>query len=814
MTRPLHAREKTHVGASKSVIACRRCSRSRLRDFSRMASSFTWFANGWTEERPPELRRDFNCDRVHWDVARDVWFMANVKKLLPPREQADERDKAWTRALHARTQKRRRTPSSAAQHGGNVAAPPPADPASADTETPDSKCTKLATSSPVASSSTPAVIREKAVHVARERELTLVRPQLWPRLTVQQHQVAQEQQPMDSEESTARWLLVQRMVHGVETQEAHIELFRGLSAMRVRMLWLGSEIHNALDACGWLALDCLRFEDVAARSGRLDLLQQLHDLGYFKAARRCTDGDTGMCGSDADGEFWHHVAHGLNLPISHWLASLPGCWDFKRAAWLCAHAARAGSIELLTWAHSEFTKLASARANATNMASDPVPMDVLTLARNIWWEAGEGGHVHVLRWACAHSLVPPKEIPGDDRWNNGWLTLAPSAWGHLAALQWLHRNSWPLHPYVCSKAWVNGFESIRDWAIANGAPCDDDIRTKPTQVFPSNRFDWVTDPNENAGWRVASFIEDAHGVSEDVAEAAAKRMLPSVPTLPADMWRQLREFRAKEADPRQRRATHEQEQAEREARIARTAQKAKDDHLDRCLHMRWFKGPNGGGMGDRAIHVHLDPRRDVAVSDLRQMIVAEFNRGGYGHPYDEYTTEISMIQLVVTDSNEPLRDDTLVIMDGSVSQHIRGGFTMITTHPACAQPGCLQHLPRRHDWRGFHLLARQPPWKSTDSCAQPTRKWQMTLRSDCSAKHMCAHGRRLRPQHTCTQAFCTLEPQAKRSMTEYWQRTPRAQFMSAASSSTEEMDDGSDESSSSDEKSGEESSEESSSEDI
>jgi hypothetical protein len=100
---------------------------------------------------------------------------------------------------------------------------------------------------------------------------------------------------MDSEESTVQWLLVQRIGHGVETQGEHLELFRGLSAMRVRTLWLGSEIHNALDACGWLALDCLRFEDVAARSGRLDLLQRLHDFGYFKAAQRCSDDDTDMC---------------------------------------------------------------------------------------------------------------------------------------------------------------------------------------------------------------------------------------------------------------------------------------------------------------------------------------------------------------------------------------------------------------------------------------------------------------------------------------------------------------------------------------
>jgi hypothetical protein len=130
-----------------------------------MATSFTWFANGWVEERPPELLRDFNGDRVHWDVARDVWYVANVKKPLPSREQAGERDKAWTRAINARNQKRRRKAAA------------PANPASADTETPDSKSTKMATSAPaVASSCTPAAIREKAVHVARERELTLVRP--------------------------------------------------------------------------------------------------------------------------------------------------------------------------------------------------------------------------------------------------------------------------------------------------------------------------------------------------------------------------------------------------------------------------------------------------------------------------------------------------------------------------------------------------------------------------------------------------------------------------------------------------------------
>ena len=88
-----------------------------------MATSFTWFANGWVEERPPELLRDFNGDRMHWDVARDVWYVANVKKSLPSREQAGERDKAWTRAINARNQKRRRKAAA------------PANPASADIET-------------------------------------------------------------------------------------------------------------------------------------------------------------------------------------------------------------------------------------------------------------------------------------------------------------------------------------------------------------------------------------------------------------------------------------------------------------------------------------------------------------------------------------------------------------------------------------------------------------------------------------------------------------------------------------------------------
>ena len=198
---------------------------------------------------------------------------------------------------------------------------------------------------------TSAAIREKEVHVARERELTLIRPQLWPRLTDEQHKVAQDQAAMDSIDSTRRWLLIQSVIHGIETRPEDVEMFQELSAVRVQVLWLGSEIHNGLDGCGWVALDCFRFEDVAARGGRLDLLIRLHGLKYFDAAKRCTGDDSGWwCYDYVDNDgFWHFVAHGVSIQLAQWLASLPGCWDLPQAACLCAQAAHAGSLELLAW---------------------------------------------------------------------------------------------------------------------------------------------------------------------------------------------------------------------------------------------------------------------------------------------------------------------------------------------------------------------------------------------------------------------------------------------------------------------------------
>ena len=68
--------EQDTQDAIEDIACCAQTTLPPLR--SRMASSFKWFgtavsANGWAEERPPDLRRDFRGNRDEWDAARETW---------------------------------------------------------------------------------------------------------------------------------------------------------------------------------------------------------------------------------------------------------------------------------------------------------------------------------------------------------------------------------------------------------------------------------------------------------------------------------------------------------------------------------------------------------------------------------------------------------------------------------------------------------------------------------------------------------------------------------------------------------------------
>lgn len=68
-------------------------------------------AASWSQERPPDLHGDFHGDRDRWNVARDVWYVATTGKQLPASGAAD-RESQWTKALNARSKRRKRAAES------------------------------------------------------------------------------------------------------------------------------------------------------------------------------------------------------------------------------------------------------------------------------------------------------------------------------------------------------------------------------------------------------------------------------------------------------------------------------------------------------------------------------------------------------------------------------------------------------------------------------------------------------------------------------------------------------------------------------
>ena len=73
-----------------------------------------------SQERPPDLHGDFHGDRERWDVARDVWYTATTGKQLPATGAGEacgeaDREAQWTKALKARSKRRKRAAQSGPQ---------------------------------------------------------------------------------------------------------------------------------------------------------------------------------------------------------------------------------------------------------------------------------------------------------------------------------------------------------------------------------------------------------------------------------------------------------------------------------------------------------------------------------------------------------------------------------------------------------------------------------------------------------------------------------------------------------------------------
>ena len=232
---------------------------------------------------------------------------------------------------------------------------------------------------------------------------------------------------------------------------------------------------------------------------------------------------------------------------------------------------------------------------------------------------------------------------------------------------------------------------------------------------------------------MASYIEDAHGLSEREADAVARELIATRPQLPRGMMQALRDARAKEANPKARR---EQREADKEQKLQAAAGNAvqaemdqKKEHKARCLHKNdWW--------------IHIKLSNHMSVAGLREAIALQLNKGGYGHPYDDYTTASDMVEVVTGSADAALSTNYLLVSDGAACKALReGSFSIVTAHPACSQPGCLRYLPLRMSASHCDacLETRLPPWKSMDSCAQETRKWKATLQSDCCSEHLCLH---------------------------------------------------------------------------
>lgn len=178
-----------------------------------------------------------------------------------------------------------------------------------------------------------------------------------------------------------------------------------------------------------------------------------------------------------------HFANSLEM--LEWAQSL-GC-DFNSTIkynTLFCYAAAVGSIEVLKWAHSNFssTRLHEIgfREDICDSAARNGQLETLQFLRSLtppcrWHantstEAARGGHLQVLRWIRAQE--PP--CPWDSE-----TSATAAAEGHLPVLQWLNSQEppCPRDSKTCSSAARSGHLKVLQWLRAQNPPYPWDSKT-------------------------------------------------------------------------------------------------------------------------------------------------------------------------------------------------------------------------------------------------------------------------------------------------------------------------------------------------
>jgi hypothetical protein len=163
--------------------------------------------------------------------------------------------------------------------------------------------------------------------------------------------------------------------------------------------------------------------NVAARFGRLEVLQYLKEQGCHWSKETCT-----------------LAAVGGHLLLLQWMRTTTDRWG--RCPWdeqTCVSAVFHGHLHILQWA----------RANGCNFS------------KRTGLAAVFAGNLHILQWAIAN---------GCD-WDMNTCTEAAKQ-GHLHILQWARANGCDWNEWTCLYAAQKGHLHILQWAIANGCEWD------------------------------------------------------------------------------------------------------------------------------------------------------------------------------------------------------------------------------------------------------------------------------------------------------------------------------------------------------
>eukprot|EP00953_Heterococcus_sp_UTEX-ZZ885_P035645 18387-Heterococcus_DN1.PRE.1 len=167
-----------------------------------------------------------------------------------------------------------------------------------------------------------------------------------------------------------------------------------------------------------------------ASASRLNLAHEYYDLAF-------DDKDVQRIAGQAADVATLQVAHGLGLPWSsevligaaesgsrsklHWLHREQGC---ELPADISYHAARSGSLDLLTWLQDNDNEFTAKTCEG----------------------AAAGAHVHLLQYLCSEGCVGDEEA-----------CSAAVMFGHLTTLQWLHEHACPWDAEsICEDAVVSG----------------------------------------------------------------------------------------------------------------------------------------------------------------------------------------------------------------------------------------------------------------------------------------------------------------------------------------------------------------------